>query len=629
MATSTTTPQQSRIFALLCAVTAIAGLYVAKDILLPFALAVFLSFLLAPLVSRLETWRFPRIAAVLMTVALAFAGLGTLGSTLARQIYEFADRLPEYETNLIHKAQAFQSGRAGIVAKVSAAIKDMGEKLSSARAGAPARPAKTLDSTSREAADGPNSAPVPVEVVTPLSRFEIAHGVFGPIVRPLGTAAMVIVFVIFMLIERESLRNRLIHLIGSRQLNLTTQALDDAARRITRYLLMQLVVNAIYGLVIAVGLLLIGLPNAILWGVLATFLRFLPYVGAWIAATIPLALSLAVFSGWTRPVLVLGLFLLNELVSNNVLEPWLYGASTGISNIGILVSAVFWTWLWGPVGLIMATPLTVCVTVIGRYVPQLALLHTLLSDEQPLSPPDRFYQRLLALDPDEAVDVAEEYLRSNSLEGLFDTVLLPALRSAEEDRHGGSLDESRLKLIHLTVRELIDDLGVREGPVVDNVGEAAAFEARAPSEAAEILCLPASDGADEIVAVMLARLLDARGMKTEVISTRALASEMLEQVGRHDRRVVCVSALPPFATTHARYLCKRLRSSFPDLPIVAGLWQARGGKKAQERLIATGTDGFATTLVEASKQIVRLWSSRHRPSCPFSAASTNERALSE
>lgn len=606
MAPSAATPQ-SRIFALLCAVAAIAGFYVAKDILLPFALAVFLSFLLAPLVSRLEKWRFPRIAAVPMTVALAFAGLSALGSTLARQIYEFADRLPEYETNLIQKVQAFQSGRGGIVAKVSAAIKDMGEKLSSARAAAQTRPAKTSDSTLREAAAQPSAAPVPVEVVTPLSRFEIAHGVFGPIVRPLGTAAMVIVFVIFMLIEREGLRNRLIHLIGSRQLNLTTQALDDAARRITRYLLMQLLVNAIYGVAIAVGLLLIGLPNAILWGVLATFLRFLPYVGAWIAAAIPLALSLAVFGGWTRPVLVLGLFLLNELVSNNVLEPWLYGASTGISNIGILVSAVFWTWLWGPVGLIMATPLTVCVTVIGRYVPQLALLHTLLSDEQPLSPPDRFYQRLLALDSDEAIEVAEEYLRSNSLESLYDAVLLPALRSAEEERHRGDLDESRLKLIHLTVRELVEDLAARERLVRD---EAEAPKACLGNGTAEVLCLPARDEADEIVGVMLAQLLDTRHIKTEVLSTRTLASEMLEQVGRHDPRVVCVSALPPFATTHARYLCKRLRPAFPDLPIVAGLWQARGGKKAQDRLMATGIDGFATTLAEASGQIAQLWSSR-------------------
>jgi len=262
------------------------------------------------------------------------------------------------------------------------------------------------------------------------------------------------------------------------------------------------------------------------------------------------------------------------------------------------------------VGLIMATPLTVCLTVIGRYVPQLALLHTLLSDQQPLSPHDRFYQRLLALDPDEAIEVAEEYLRDHSLEALYDAVLLPALRSAEEDRHGGGLDESRLGVIHLAVRDLVEDLGARERPVLAEGGDTDAAEADAASDAIEIVCLPARDEADEIVAVMLAQLLAARRLKTEVISSRALASEMLEQVVRYDPRVVCVSALPPFAATHARYLCKRLRPAFPRLSIVAGLWQASGAKKSQERLLAAGIDGFALTLAEAAAQIVQLWSSR-------------------
>ena len=260
---------------------------------------------------------------------------------------------------------------------------------------------------------GPESSPVlpmPVEIVNGLSAQTVAQSVLGPIISPVGTAAMVVVFVVFMLIERENLRNRIIHLIGSRQLNVATQALDDAASRVSRYLLMQLIVNSAFGFVIAVGLFFIGVPNPLVWGILATVLRFLPYIGPWIAATIPIVLASAVFQGWTRPLLVLALFIANELIANNLIEPWLYGASTGISTMGILVSAVFWTWLWGPVGLVMATPLTVCLVVMGRYVPHMSFLHTLLSDEEVLSPDARFYQRLLAMDPEEATDIAEEYL---------------------------------------------------------------------------------------------------------------------------------------------------------------------------------------------------------------------------
>jgi hypothetical protein len=412
-----------------------------------------------------------------------------------------------------------------------------------------------------------------------------------------------------MLIERENLRNRVIHLIGSRQLNVTTQALNDAAHRVSRYLLMQLIVNSAYGFVIATGLFFIGLPNAFLWGVLTALLRFVPYVGPWIAATLPIALSLAVFEGWTQPVLVLALFIVNELISNNVIEPWLYGSSTGISTMGILVSAVFWTWLWGPVGLVMATPLTVCLTVIGRYVPHLAFLNTLLSDEEVLAPEARFYQRLLALDPEEAIDVAEEYLKENSLESLYDQVLLPALSLAEEDRHHGDLDETKQRFILTTMRELVDDLGEKARLAADaakGINDGSSTVA-AQSAKASVLCLPARDEADEIAGVMLEQLLEARGISVEVMSAQSLSGEMLMQASEKAAGVVCVSALPPLAATHARFLCKRLRPKFPALKIVVGLWQTRGStKKAHARRAEIGIDQFATTLAEATKQLLHL-----------------------
>ena len=324
-----------------------------------------------------------------------------------------------------------------------------------------------------------------------------------------------------------------------------------------------------------------------------------------------MALSLAVFDGWTRPILVLSLFLINELVSNNILEPWLYGASTGISKIGILVSAVFWTWLWGPVGLVMATPLTVCLTVIARYVPQMAFLNKLLSTARDTPAAERFYQRLLALDPEEAIDVVEEYLKENSLEALYDTVLLPALSLAEQDRHQGDLDELRQRLIMDTMRELVDDLGARAKQTLvkereANTDEIAPAATVAPQDI-PVLCLPAQDEADEIAGMMLAQLLEARGVKALALSTKTMVGEMLAQVTEQAAGIVCVSANPPFAATHARYLCKRLRPKFPDLRIVVGLWQTSGStKKSQERLAATGIDKFVTTLAEATEQVAHL-----------------------
>ncbi len=367
---------------------------------------------------------------------------------------------------------------------------------------------------------------------------------------------------------------------------------------------MQLIVNAAYGLVIAAGLFVIGLPNCFLWGVLTMVLRFVPYVGPWIAAVLPIALSLAVFEGWTRPGLVLALFIVNELISNNVIEPWLYGASTGISTLGILVSAVFWTWLWGPVGLVMATPLTVCLTVLGRYVPHLSFLDTLLSDQEVLAPEARFYQRLLAMDPEEATDVAEEYLKENSLESLYDRVLLPALSLAEQDRHHGNLDEGKQRFILNAMRELVDELGTKNKQLSENGGDMVSTGAAPESS---VICLPARDEADEIAGAMLIQILEAKGVRALLSSAQSLSGEMVMQVSEQGVQVVCVSALPPLAVTHARYLCKRLRPRFPNLKIVVGLWQtSTSTKKAQQRLVAAGADQFVTTLAEASQVLSQL-----------------------
>lgn len=619
-------PVSERAFVLFCSVVVVAGLYFGRDVLLPLALAILLSFLLAPLVKRLEKWRLGRIPSVLLVMGFAFGILASLSYVLVFQAYDMANRLPEYKGNIIAKLESFRGDEKGVVARVSEVVDEVRQKIARAKpkttindadgnglnqpvAATPSELSTTVDAATSDSPSTP-ATPIPVEIVDELSPQQIAQSILGPIVAPLATAAVVIVFAIFMLIERENLRNRIISLVGSRQLNVTTLALDDAAYRVSRYLLMQLIVNSAYGAVIAAGLFAIGLPNSFLWGILTMVLRFVPYVGPWIAASLPIVLSLAVFEGWTRPGLVLALFIVNELVSNNVIEPWLYGASTGISTMGILVSAVFWTWLWGPVGLVMATPLTVCLTVIGRHVPQLSFLNTLLSDEEVLPPEARFYQRLLAMDPEEATDVAEEYLAENSLESLYDNVLLPALSLAEHDRHHGDLDEAKQRFILNAMRELIDDLGSRAKQTAAAVDDKPLDQTPTLLEAS-ILCLPARDEADEIAGAMLEQLLEAKGIRVVLLSAQTLSGEMVMQVSEQAVTVVCVSALPPLAATHARYICKRLRPRYPNLKIVVGLWQTTGRtKKAHERMLAAGIDQFVTTLAEATQQLSQLVASQ-------------------
>lgn len=598
----------------LSGVAIIAALYLARDILLPFALSILLSFLLSPLVELLEKFRVGRITSVLIVVASSFCGIGLLSFVLLQQIYDLAHKLPEYKTNIINKADAFQTRQDGVVEKVLETIQSVREGLAR-KARTPEQPAaerpKSKQTAGRDETKEPAASvdpPIPVEIIDKLTAQEVATNIVGPVVGPLGTAAMVLIFLIFMLIEREDLRNRLIHLIGPGQLNLTTQALDDAASRVSRYLLMQLIINTVYGIVIAIGLALIGLPNALLWGALTAVLRFVPYVGPWIAAVIPIAVSLAVFDGWTKPLLIFALFMGNELISNNIMEPWLYGSSTGISTIGILVSAVFWTWLWGPIGLVMATPLTVCLTVVGRYVPQLAFLNTLLTDQQVLLPETRFYQRLLAEDPEESIDIAEEYLtEGKTLEELYEEVLLPALCLAQQDHRRGELDDSKMHFVNQTVRELVEDLG--EKAAVKKSAEAASVKSpdTLPEEKMLVLCLPARDETDQVAGTMLVQLLEARGCSARVLSPTALAGEMLEQVTDFAADGVCVSAVPPFASSTARYLAKRLRQTFPKLRIVAGLWQKDSlASRAEERLAASGIDRMEHTLVAAADELIRL-----------------------
>jgi methanogenic corrinoid protein MtbC1 len=407
---------------------------------------------------------------------------------------------------------------------------------------------------------------------------------------------MVIVFAIFMLMNREDLRNRLIRLVAKDHLNVVTQAMDDAGRRVSRYLLMQCLVNAAFGSAVAAGLYFIGVPNALLWGALGATLRFFPYIGPLVAGTLPLLLAMTVFSDWTRPLLTAGLFIFIELMTGNVIEPRLYGAHTGISSLAILVTAVFWTVLWGPAGLILSTPLTVCLVVLGRYVPQLEFLHILLGDEPVLSPDARFYQRLLAMDQNEARAVSEAFVKEKCLIDLYDEVIIPALAMAEQDRHQGLLKPMNEAFIQQSVNELIFELA-----------DYSTRDSAIAPRTARVICVAANDPADAITASMLAQLTEQAGYPCISLSASESNVEICEILSGHPEDIVCICALPPFALLHARTLSKQLRARFPESKIIVGVWNvSEDAPKVKERLGKAFADTVVTTLKEMLAEIQAL-----------------------
>jgi len=604
------TPNRFILFATFC--LAVAALYVAQEVLVPLALAVLFTFLLTPLVIRLERFRIPRGVASTTVVLLGLCLIGVLGWTLSNQAVDLANRLPDYEKNISAKISHLPFlHREGAVAKLTRAADELQTDLST-----------TAPSEHR-------TAPVVVTIAEQRSEgLAQFRTLLGAIASPLATTFIVAVFVIFMLIRREDLRDRLIRLVGQGRLDITTQALSEAGDRISRYLLMQSLVNIGYGFAIGTGLWCIGhfsrqeggFPNAPLWGLLCGLLRFVPYVGPWIGAFFPVLLSIAVFPGIYEFVATVCLFISVEVLNNSAIEPMLYGSTTGLSAVAILAAAVFWSWLWGPIGLLLSTPLTACVVVIGKYVPQMQFLDVLLGDGPPLPPPTRLYQRLLALDAESAADVVEEYHKTMPLEELYDTVVTPALAMAEHDHHVNHLDETRRDSLRQCVRDLLEELGDRERLLAakdqaNAVERAAKGEGplpaviatrpRLPSECTvNVLCLPAHDESDELVGIMMTQLLELRGYCATAMSQSALASEMLDQVVQKSAHIILVSALPPTAVSHARYLCKRLQSKFSSIPMVVGLWTFEGDlSRAMQRVAPSGSVQMTSSLRGALQQI--------------------------
>ncbi len=405
-----------------------------------------------------------------------------------------------------------------------------------------------------------------------------------------------------MLLRLPDLKDRVIGLLGSKNLRVTTEALDEAAKRVSRYIVMFTVINCVQGVGTALGLYLIGVPNAVLWGALTMALRFIPYIGIWVAAALPIALSFAIFDHWSQPVLVAGLFVGLEAISYVALEPWLIGSRTGVSPIALLVAAAFWTWLWGPIGLLLAIPVTVCVVVMGKYIPQLAFLYTLLGDQPVLAPHERLYQRLLASNRDEADDLLEEVARTQSRAEVCDEVIVPTLQLAENDFERGSLPDPKRLLVFEHIGEWAENfIAFKEVP------RAPPGDPMMASIGAEVVCVPAEDEADEISAKLLTALLLEAGMKA-----RTARNGWAEDCARPD--AIVISALPPDAVTGARRAVRALRKRWHDVPVVIGLWNAKGdSERARQRLEASGADQICTSFSECLTMLeVRLAAASRR-----------------
>jgi predicted PurR-regulated permease PerM len=578
----------SKLLAVIVTVVLITTLYLAKTVVLPLALALLLSFVLAPLVTGLERIRLPRIVAIPIVLLTTGAVLGAVGWTVLVQLVEVTDALPAYTNNIHDKLQSFHQSKTTSFVRAQKELDNLSKQLGDLSSVADSR--EIIGET--ELGSSP-ARPVSVrEVAGSQGRLDAMSGLLGIVI----SIVLVAVFTFFMLLKREDLRNRLIQLTGHGRLNLMTQAMDDASHRVSRYLSLQWLVNMAFGMTIFVVLQLMQLPHALLFGVLAGLLRFIPYIGAPIGALLPTALSVAVFNGWTKTLLILAIFFCMEIVTANLLEPHVYGKHTGLSSLAILVAAIFWALIWGPIGLILSVPLTVCLVVVGAHVPNLQFLTVLLGD-QPVMPPEaHYYQRLLANDQREASQVLETHLKSSSLENLFDTVLVPALNLAEQDRHRNELDDATVTFITQTTKDLVDELGLRR----DDSSAADVVVERSGQE--KIMCLPVRDDADEIVGIMLAQLLERAGYSATAIPIGSV-ERMLAEVASADPEVVCLSALPPYAISHARGIYRRLRAQQSRARIIIGLWNyTEDPVKAATEISGGEQNLICTTLAQMTLQ---------------------------
>jgi predicted PurR-regulated permease PerM len=591
------------------AVIIVSALYLGREIFVPVALAILLSFVLAAPVDLLQRWRVPRAIAVVGVVLFAFAIIFALGSLIAGQLSRLAGDLPQYQTTIQNKIQSVRgiTGGSSTLERAEGMLQDLSKELNKPKTGSPTKEPNPVLTNSSEARP---VTPVPVEVLQPdPGTLENLRSLIAPLVSPLATTGIIVIFVIFILIQREDLRNRLIRLAGSRDLQRTTAALDDAAARLSRLFLNQLLINTSFGILIGVGLWLIGIPSPILWGILAAVLRFVPYIGSFIAAAFPLALAVAVDPHWVMLAWTAILFFVIEPVIGQVIEPMVYGRTTGLSPVAVVVSATFWTALWGPIGLVLATPLTVCLVVLGRHVERLAFLDVMFGDRPALSPPEIFYQRMLAGDPTDAAEKAEEFLKERSLSSYYDEVALPGLRLAQADLDRDVLDAARLAKIRDSVIEFAADLSdpaqraAASGGKTADPEAAAAVDQTAEEELPKelpvlaqadlapgwqgdhpILCIAGRTDLDQAAGVMFADLCKGHGLGCRIEGAEALSTVNIFQIDTAGVAMVCLSYLDAGSPAHMRFAVRRLRRKIPNAIIMLGVWSDSLDSAAAEQL---------------------------------------------
>jgi predicted PurR-regulated permease PerM len=608
-----------------CAITILAviivsALYVGREIFVPVALAILLSFVLAAPVNLLQSLRVPRVLAAVVTVLLAFVVIFALGSLIATQLTRLAGNLPQYQSTIQSKISSLRgvTGGSSTLERAEGMLQDLSKELNKPKgAGSPSLGSEPSSTTSRAV------TPVPVEVLQPdPGTLESLRSLIAPLVSPLATTGIIVIFVIFILLQREDLRNRLIRLAGTHDLQRTTAALDDAAARLSRLFLNQLLINSGFGVLIGIGLWIIGVPSAALWGILAAVLRFVPYIGSFIAAAFPLTLAVAVDPGWSMLIWTAILFFVIEPIIGQVVEPMVYGRSTGLSPVAVVVSATFWTALWGPIGLVLATPLTVCLVVLGRHVERLSFLDVMFGDRPALSPPEIFYQRMLAGDPTEAAEKAEQFLKERSLSSYYDDVALKGLQLAQMDLDRDVLDVARLLKIRDTVLEFTEDLSDQtdhepiDGQPTDDAEAAAAVEEVATTRAFSdlpvlqkadlnpewmsenpILCIAGRTPLDEAAAVMMSHLCRVHGLSAQIKGSDALSTANIFGLDVSGVALICLSYLDTANAAHMRYAIRRLRRKVPRAKIMLAVW--RSGDQPGVALESANADAIVVSLREA------------------------------